>query len=103
MEILPKPIGITADASGDASLASVAVEGLINGFTDLTPGNTYYTTTMGKLVTSGVGYGRDPTTSSSASMDDHFYIEDKAAGVIVTADSQIGIALSSSSILIRST
>lgn len=42
-----------------------------------------------------------PTTASSAAIDDHFYVEDTAAGVIVPASSQIGITLSSSSIMMR--
>lgn len=102
MEIMPKPIGITHHAMDSSTVSSIAVEGLVDGYTGLVTGQTYYATTMGTLVTSGKGYGRDPTTASSASMDDYFYIEDKVNGVIVSADSQIGIALSSTSLLLRS-
>lgn len=101
MEILPKSIGLTIGPSDTKGGSSVAVEGVLYGFKNLIVGNTYYSTTLGTMITSGENYGRDLTTSSSASMDDHFYVEDSAAGIIVSANSQIGIALTSSSILLR--
>ena len=101
MEILPKPIGFTISATDSKGGSQVGVEGVLSGFKGLSIGNTYYATTQGTVISSGENYGREPTTASSAAMDDHFYVEDAAAGVIVSASSQIGIALSSSSIMMR--
>lgn len=101
MEILPKPVGFTISATDSRGGAQVGVDGVISGFKGLSVGNTYYSTTQGTIISSGENYGRELATSSSSSMEDHFYAEDTAAGVIVSASSQVGIALSSSSIMMR--
>ena len=95
MEILPKPIGVSIASSADTSkLSAVALSGLAGGLSGLTPGMTYYSTTSGKLVTDGTYYGRDGATSSSGAVDGFFYVTDEANKVIVSADSQVGIAVS---------
>lgn len=97
MEILPKPIGVMtsiASSTDNAQINAVALSGLAGGFSGLTPGMTYYATTSGKLVTDGTYYGRDGATSSSGAVDGFFYVTDEANKVIVSADSQVGIAVS---------
>ena len=104
MEIKPRPIGVvTADVvSSSASLASgaVAVSGTVNGFSNLVVGKMYYTNTAGQLVADGNFYGRDGLTSNAA-IDEFHYVFDAANNVIVTVDSQIGVAVSSDTIVLR--
>ena len=93
MEIRPKPIGVYT--GGVASLGYVSVTGVVTGFAGLKPGLTYYSTTTGQLVTDGTFYGRDAATSSNGGANGFYYVTDIANKVIVDADSQVGIALSS--------
>ena len=104
MEILPKPVGVVqsvATASDHSNLATVAVSGVATGFTGLTVGMTYYATTSGKLVTDGVYYGRDGATQSNSAVNGYFYITDVADSLLVSAESQIGIAVASDTILLK--
>ena len=104
MEILPKPVGLMSSSisSTDSSrLGSVALSGLATGLSGLTVGLTYYATTAGDLVTDGVYYGRDGATQSNSALDSYFYITDPKSKVIVSSESQIGIAVAADTILLR--
>ena len=95
MEIRPKPIGVfTGAATGLGSTGYVSVSGVVTGFAGLKAGLTYYSTTTGQLVTDGTFYGRDAATSSNGGANGFYYVTDIGNSVIVDADSQVGIALS---------
>lgn len=101
MEVMARPFGVMTStvASTDAyQYGSVAITGMASGFTGLTPGLNYYTTTSGKLITDGVYYGRDSSNPSSNGYD---YVTDVVDKVIVSAESYVGVAVSSSTILLR--
>ena len=65
----------------------------MTGFTGLTPGTVYYADTRGDLVEGNIGYGR---MSGYSVLDD--YIE--TAGVILTLDALVGLAVSNTSVLL---
>ena len=98
MEIKPKPLGVmqTAKSSGSLDTSSLVVTGILGGLSDLTVGATYYTTTSGKLVTPGT-----TGTPSNPALTGYLYYTDKVTQTIVSADSEIGVAVSSTSILLR--
>jgi hypothetical protein len=102
MEVLPKPLGVmmSSGVSG-AQSTSVSMSGVATGFSGLTPGMTYYTTTAGKLVTDGSYYGMSDVQSAS-SINGFFYVTDVSNNIMVGADSIIGVAISSDSILLKS-
>ena len=60
----------------------------------------YYTTTTGKLIADGNYFWRDGFTSSAA-YDEYNYIEDTTNNVIVTQDSQVGLAISTDTLVMR--
>ena len=98
MEIKPRPLGIMTAASSSAGAldsSSLIVSGIVGGFSGLTVGATYYTTTSGKLVSNKV------VESSGPSLAAYTYITDMDTKTIVSADSEIGIAITSTSILLR--
>ena len=76
------------------------MSGVATGFTGLTAGMTYYATTSGKLITDGMYYGRDEATQSNSAVDGYFYINDVDDNLLVSAESQVGIAISSTSMLL---
>ena len=103
MEILPKPIGVmatTVTSTDSYQYGSVVLSGMAGGLSGLVPGVTYYSTTSGKIVTDGAYYGRNGATSSDASASSFFYVSDDTNQVIVSSDSEIGIAISSDTILL---
>ena len=104
MEVLPRPLGVmmTSGEVGTAQTTSVSMSGVASGFSGLVPGNTYYTTTSGKLVTDGSFYGMSDVQSSNPAVNGYFYVQDAANTVIVGAESVIGVAISSDSILLKS-
>lgn len=110
VEILPTPIGIIATSTGNTRSAKsmtesstegiVALAGTVPDFSGLVPGLKYYTNTMGQMMTVGSAYsGR--VCSASPNADEYYYIFDEDSNTIVSLDSQVGVASSSSSILIQ--
>jgi hypothetical protein len=103
MEILPKPLGVMTvkGRSSSPQTASAALSGFASGFSGLVVGETYYTTTSGKVITDGAFYGQSATTASDAAIEGFFYVNDVVDKVIVSADSVLGIAISSDTILLK--
>ena len=100
---MPKPMGILTNSTLSANAAaSVAVSGIIGGFVGLTPGKLYYVATDGTFIADTKFYGRDGL-SSNAAIDEFDYIHDVANKIIVTQDSQVGLALSSDAMELRLT
>lgn len=103
MEILPKPLGVMTvkGLSASPQSASVALSGLASGFSGLVVGETYYTTTSGKVVTDGGLFGQSDTTATDAAVEGYFYVNDIVDKVVVSSDSILGIAVASDTILLR--
>jgi hypothetical protein len=103
MEILPKPLGVMTVKGRSLSpqSASVALAGLASGFSGLIVGETYYTTTSGKVITDGAFYGQSATTATDAALEGYFYVDDVVDKVIVSADSVLGLAIASDTILLK--
>ena len=104
MEVLPKPLGVmtTSGDVGSSQSTSVSMSGVASGFSGLVPGKTYYTTTSGKLVTDGSFYGLSGVQSSNSAVNGFFYVTDESNNLMVGADSIIGVAISSDSLLLKS-
>lgn len=100
MEIYPKAMGVVTSSNTGASTSTVALSGTVSGLSGLTVGKMYYTTTNGKLVADSSYLGRDGITTSNA-YDEFEYVEDTVNNVIVTQDSQVGIAIASDTLLLR--
>jgi hypothetical protein len=101
MEIKPRPVGVlTGSASAASSSSNLALTGKASGFSNLTAGYMYYTNTKGELVTDGKYYGRSPGTSS-ISADEYDYVSTTTGSSMVTLDSQVGLAISSDTVLLR--
>ena len=95
MEILPKPVGVLASGS------TLALSGAVTGYSNLQVGKMYYATTGGSLVADSNGYyGSDGLLSNAASNAFNF-VYDAKQDVIVTMDSQVGLAVSSDTILLN--
>ena len=103
MEVLPKPLGVimSSEVSGSQS-TSVSMSGVATGFSGLVPGMSYYTTTAGELFTDGSYYGMSDVQSASSAVNGFFYVTDVSNSIMVGADSLIGVAISSDSILLKS-
>jgi hypothetical protein len=98
MEVKPMPLGVMQTAkSSSTSLdtSSLVVSGVLGGFSGLTVGATYYTTTSGELITPGT------IGASNPMLNDYLYFTDKISKTIVSADSVIGVAVTPESILLR--
>ena len=104
MEVLPKPLGVmtTSGEVGTFQSVSVALSGVASGFSNLVVGETYYTTTSGKLVTDGSFYGVGDATSSNNGIDGFFYVNDVSDNLMVSSESILGVAVAADSILIKS-
>lgn len=100
MEILPRPLGVVTSTSTGSSSSTVAVSGTVSGLSGLTTGKMYYTTTNGILVADSNYYGRDGITTSAA-YDEFEYVVDTVNNVIVTQDSQVGLAVASDTLQLR--
>jgi hypothetical protein len=104
MEIMPKPVGVMTSSvatSANVQIGQVAMSGLAGGFSNLDVGLAYYGTTTGELISDGVHYGRDGASHSNEAVDGYFYVTDPVTKTMVSADSQIGIAVSANTLLIR--
>ena len=86
---------------GTSQSVTVALSGVASGFSNLVVGETYYTTTSGKLVTDGSYYGMGDATSSNDGIDGFFYVTDVADNLMVCAESILGVAITADSILIK--
>jgi hypothetical protein len=98
MEVKPRPLGLMQTAkssSGSLDTSSLVVSGVLSGFSGLTVGATYYTTTSGSLVTPGTIGASNPL------LNDYLYFTDAATQTIVSGDSIIGVAVTTDSILLR--
>lgn len=96
MEILPPPVGVSTSVRVGGT---VALAGVISNYKSLVPGQLYYTTTMGQLVSAGGYYGTSPDPAACAAGS--AYVEDLTSGTIVTIDSQVGLATSAESLLLK--
>ena len=96
MEILPPPIGVsTAVRVG----GTVALAGSIPNYKSLVPGQLYFTNTMGDLIAAGGFYGTTPDPAACAAGE--AYVEDAASKTIVTLNSQVGLATSGETLLLK--
>jgi hypothetical protein len=96
LESLPSPVGVSLNGK-------LAVSGVISDISgSLLPGTTYYTTTTGVLVPSTY-YGRTPLTTPTQSVS---YVSPRLLpyvetdDVIILEDARIGVALSSTSLIL---
>eukprot|EP00595_Chromulina_sp_UTEXLB2642_P003644 CAMPEP_0196768490 /NCGR_PEP_ID=MMETSP1095-20130614/42837_1 /TAXON_ID=96789 ORGANISM="Chromulina nebulosa, Strain UTEXLB2642" /NCGR_SAMPLE_ID=MMETSP1095 /ASSEMBLY_ACC=CAM_ASM_000446 /LENGTH=212 /DNA_ID=CAMNT_0042138193 /DNA_START=1117 /DNA_END=1755 /DNA_ORIENTATION=+ len=81
--------------SPSTSTATAVLTGTVSGFTGLSPGYAYYSTTKGTIVRGNQYFGH---VSSGFS---EYYVDSTADSVIVSLDSYIGIAISDSTILLN--
>eukprot|EP01035_Chromulina_nebulosa_P018760 gene18760-24527_t len=81
--------------SPTTSTATAVLTGTVSGFTGLSPGYAYYSTTKGTIVRGNQYFGH---VSSGFS---EYYVDSTADSVIVSLDSYIGIAISDSTILLK--
>lgn len=98
MEVKPRPLGVMQAAMSSSSkldTSSLVVSGVLGGFSDLTVGATYYTTTSGAMITPGTIESANPL------INDYLYFTDKITKTIVSADSVIGVAVTPESLLLR--
>ena len=104
MEIKPRPIGVVTSPkvllSTPLTSGAIAVSGTVSGYSNLIIGKMYYTTTGGQLIADSNFYGRDGL-SSNAAIDEYQYIYDPVNNVIVTVDSQVGLAIAADTIVLR--
>ena len=89
LEVKPAASGMATATS--ASSAQIQLNGVVNGFSGLVPGASYYADTRGNLIMSTLPYG---SVSSYSSLYD--YIETEST--IVTLDAKVGVAISDTSL-----
>jgi hypothetical protein len=85
------PLGGVSTAASSSSTTPVQIGGVISGLKGLTPGAVYYSDAHGNLIQGNIPYGRSAGISALSS-----YVETDS--VIVTLDSLVGVATSTSSI-----
>jgi len=109
LERLPTPVGIIAPSNGNtgstASGNTIAIAGNVNNaYTALTTSHVYYTSTKGNLVTvNGFYPGWVGNVGDSVNNDgnDDGIVVDVVNNILLTADAQVGIALSANTLLIK--
>lgn len=125
MEVRPAPFGAVTSttasiANNDKNVRSVTkayevasnavgtAEVVLSGTVDvaastavLTPGMSYYCTSMGTVVSGNTYYGREGSSvSGSGEGSAYYYIDDVVSNTIVTLDSRIGVATASNTLLL---
>lgn len=95
MEISPSTIGISSSSlstySSKSTYIPTVLAGTVAGFTNLVPGMSYYSTSQGTVIPGNEFFGRNTRT----------YIDNKETGVIVSLDSYLGVAISSTTLLLQ--
>ena len=80
--------------SSSSKSVKVVVSGSVDGWgSTVSTGITYYTNSMGELISSGSYYGRDAATggaTSASSVGEFYYVYDADSDTIVATDALVG-------------
>eukprot|EP01041_Mallomonas_annulata_P005001 gene5001-10007_t len=96
MELKGRPLGISTQASASSEDISITASGAVSGLSGLTVGSSYYTNSNGDLIDSGLPFGQTPLPGSI-----YDYVSSIDGKMLLSADSYIGYAVSSDTILLK--